>query len=538
MSGGAGGRLRGSGPGVFVREATGLTKELSLLDIFIYNTNNQNIGLGVLFVLLFVPAFYPGASMLGGVIVAALLALAHATTYALFAAAMPRSGGDYVYISRTLSPVLGFLSSFNWLVWLSVYIGIPAAYFGQYGLSSLFRLLAANAGDPGLMRVADFWQTPLGIFVAGTVLIVVFGIVFALGTKLYFRIQNVTFAFATLAVAVAGVIALLTPRETFIARFDEYVRTLGGVADAFRVAREASGVEPHPFDAYQTFLSLGLPLYIVLFAITSSFIGGDVKNARRAQLFGMPGSVVYCTLWILLLVAAFQKMVGYEGLAAIGAVDPQALGLAFTPTFIELAGAVVHRSLPLVLVLGVGFLLWTYVWLPINYLASTRILLAWSFDRLMPERLAYVSPRTHTPLVAILVIGILGEICLALYAWNIVLASIVGIFGWIISFILTAVAAIVFPYRRRADLEVSPVRWRVGGIPVMTVVGALAVASLLICEVVFWLDPFVGLAYFPNVQILTVAVFVVGALLYWGIKALQARRGIRIEYAFREIPPG
>jgi len=105
----------------------------------------------------------------------------------------------------------------------------------------------------------------------------------------------------------------------------------------------------------------------------------------------------------------------------------------------------------------------------------------------MPEKLSYVSPRTHTPLVAILVIGIIGEICLALYAWHIVLASIVGIFGWIVSFILTAIAAIVFPYRRRDDFEASPVRWRVAGIPLMSIVGALAVVSLLACEVVFWL---------------------------------------------------
>jgi hypothetical protein len=71
----------------------------------------------------------------------------------------------------------------------------------------------------------------------------------------------------------------------------------------------------------------------------------------------------------------------------------------------------------------------------------------------------------------------------------------------------------------------------------MSLVGVLAVVSLLICEIVFWLDPFVGLAYYPNVQVLTVAVFVVGAALYWLAKTIQARRGIRVEYAFREIPP-
>ncbi|MCS7257545.1 MAG: hypothetical protein NZ562_13100, partial [Thermomicrobium sp.] len=104
-------------------------------------------------------------------------------------------------------------------------------------------------------------------------------------------------------------------------------------------------------------------------------------------------------------------------------------------------------------------------------------------------------------------------------------------------FILTAIAAIVFPYRRRDDFEASPVRWRVAGLPLMSIVGALAVVSLLVCEVVFWLDPFVGLAHYPNVQVLTVAVFIVGALVYWLAKTIQARRGIRIEYAFQEIPP-
>jgi len=537
MAGIAAGERMPARPRTFVREATGLTKDISLFDIFVYNTNNQNIGIGVMFIILFVPAFYTGASMLWGALLAGLLALAHATTYAFFAAAMPRSGGDYVYISRTLSPVLGFVSSFNWLVWMTVYVGIPAAYFGQYGLSTLFRMLAAATGNPQLVRLADFWQQPLGIFLAGSALILLFTLVFVLGTKLYFRIQNVTFLIATISLLVAAVIAFATSRTDFVSRFNEYIVAAGGVSNALAVAEAQSGYTPRGFDGYQTFLSLSLPLYIVLYSITSSIIGGEVKNARKTQIFGMPGSVVYTTVWMALLIAAFQFLAGYDLLGHIGAVDPAALGLDFTPTFIELAGALVYQNVFLVLVLGIGFLLWTYVWLPINFLASTRILLAWSFDRLMPEKLAYVSPRYHTPVVSILVVFVLGEISLALYAWQIVLHSIVGIFGWILSFLLTAVAAIVFPYRRRADFEASSVNWRVRSVPVMSLVGGLSLVSLLVCEAVFWLDPFVGLRYLPNVQVLTVAVFVVGALLYYLAKSVQRARGIRVEYAFREIPP-
>lgn len=524
-------------PRTFVREATGLTKDISLFDVFVYNTNNQNIGIGVMFIILFVPAFYTGASMFWGAIIAGLLALAHAMTYALFAAAMPRSGGDYVYISRTLSPVLGFISSFNWLVWMTVYVGIPAAYFGQYGLSTLFRMLAAATGNPDLVGLADFWQQPLGIFLAGSALILVFTVIFILGTKLYFRVQNVTFLIATLGIVVAAVIAFASDRSEFVSRLNAYVAAAGGVANALDVAQAQSGYASRSFDWYQTFLSLSLPLYIVLYSITSSIIGGEVKNARRAQIFGMPGSVVYTTAWMALLIAGFQFLAGYDLLGHIGAVDPTALGLDFTPTFIELAGAMVYKNLLLVLVLGIGFLLWTYVWLPINFLASTRILLAWSFDRLMPEKLAYVSPRYHTPVISILVVLVLGEISLALYAWQVVLHSIVGIFGWILSFLLTAIAAIVFPFRRRDDFEASPVNWRFRNVPVMSIVGVLSLISLLICEAVFWLDPFVGLRYLPNVQVLTVGVLVAGALLYYLAKYIQQARGIRVEYAFREIPP-
>ena len=85
-------------PQVFARKATGLRREASARDVFIYNTNNQNVGIGVAFVVLLVPAFYAGASMLTATILAGLLALPMACVYAYFASAMPRSGGDHVYI--------------------------------------------------------------------------------------------------------------------------------------------------------------------------------------------------------------------------------------------------------------------------------------------------------------------------------------------------------------------------------------------------------------------------------------------------------
>ena len=39
-------------PQIFARQATGLRKEAGVLDIFVYNVDNQNVGLGVTFLLL------------------------------------------------------------------------------------------------------------------------------------------------------------------------------------------------------------------------------------------------------------------------------------------------------------------------------------------------------------------------------------------------------------------------------------------------------------------------------------------------------
>jgi APA family basic amino acid/polyamine antiporter len=534
----------GTAPRLFVREATGLTKDIRPLDIFVYNTNNQNIGIGVAFILLLVPALYPGASMVLGTLLSCLIALPMATVYAYFASVMPRSGGDYVYISRTLHPVLGFMSGWNWVAWMTLYVGIPAAFFGQYGLTGLFRMLGASLDNDGLLRLGDRFSTDWGIFLAGTALIVFFGIVFWRGTRLYFKIQNVAFAVATLGLVLAAVILLFSSQDRMVSAFNEYAASLGGPADAaqrvIETAKSQGFVPDAPFSWYQTLISMVWPLYIVLFAITSSFLGGEVRQARKTQFLGMPVSVLYVTAWMLVLIALVTRVAGSELLGALGYLYPedlqQAAGMAFAPTYNELVGMLVISNPLVVLFLGISFVFWTYVWLPINYLASTRAMLAWSFDRVFPEKVAYVNPRTHTPTWAILIVGILGELALVAYVLNWV-TNISGIFGWLISFILTCAAAVVFPYRRRDLYETSPFRREVAGIPWISIVGAVGIVGLLIAEYAFWKDPIVGVVAWPWMKWVIPGVFVTGFLWYQGAKLVQRQRGVRIEQAFAEIPP-
>lgn len=524
---------------IFTRQATGLTKEIGTLDTFVYNVNNQNIGIGVAFVLLFIPGFYAGADIFQSMLIAAVLALPMALVYAFFSAAIPRSGGDYVYISRTLHPLLGFVASWNWVFWMTVYIGVPAAYFAQYGLSGMFRMLGVATSSQGLIDLGNSFVNADVTLIAGTLLIGLFAVIFALGTRLYFRLQNVVFLIGMVGIALAIALAFLGNSAEFAGHFDAYVASAGGISNASSLA-----VQPAPYDSLQTLYSSTLPQFIVLFAITSSFLGGEVRKARVSQLLGMPGGVVFVTILMFLLTASVVQLVGQPILGAISGNywSPDAMGLSFVPGYNEVVGAAYPGNVVVALLLGFTFVFWTYVWLPINFLASTRALLAWSLDGLMPARVSEVNEDRHTPTVAIIIVAILGWISLFLYTRGII-NTLYGIFGWVLSFLVCSIAAMVFPYRLKTVFESSPVNWRVAGIPLMSIVGAIATVALVIVEYIWWADPINGLDATTatlgddRVKIVTVLVLATGAAWYLGARFIQAQRGVRIERAFAEIPP-
>ena len=145
----------------------------------------------------------------------------------------------------------------------------------------------------------------------------------------------------------------------------------------------------------------------------------------------------------------------------------------------------VHNQGWLMIILGVSFVFWTYVWLPINFLAATRAFLAWAFDGLFPPKLAEVNERFHTPVVAIAVAWVLSEVCLYLYVDGI-FNTLNGIWAWIWSFVLCSIAAMAFPYRRRELWQASAWNGSTLGIPNITWLGGLSTACLLFCQYWFW----------------------------------------------------
>src|SRR5919197_5147319 len=86
---------------LFVRKATGLVRGWSVRDAFIYATFSINLITLGLYIFSFGP-FIPKGSLLWSVVIAGAYLVLQGVTYASLIAAMPRAGGDYVWISRVL----------------------------------------------------------------------------------------------------------------------------------------------------------------------------------------------------------------------------------------------------------------------------------------------------------------------------------------------------------------------------------------------------------------------------------------------------
>jgi amino acid transporter len=206
--------------------------------------------------------------------------------------------------------------------------------------------------------------------------------------------------------------------------------------------------------------------------------------------------------------------------------------LPYYSSFVTLA-----ISNPLILIIfAVAFFLGGIFFMPQNQLLSSRVMLAWSFDRIMPSKLGYVDKKFHNPVVATLIALIISLISLWIFVYTSWLGFFSQLFAVAFSFFLTSIAAIVFPFRKKEMFDSSPVNWRIGGFPVMTLIGLANAIFMLIFMYENWIDSALG-SNSPQSLTLIVGIFIAAFILYWIIRAYRSRQGIDIDAVFKELPP-
>jgi amino acid transporter len=516
--------------GVFTRASSGLVRQVKTADVMWYGV--QQIALSYIVFIVLAWGFYPGASMPLAALIATFAGIAMGICYAMFATLYPRSGGEYVYLSRTLAPVVGFAVSFSFAFWETFYTGINGAFFSLYSVSPILAGLGLQAKSKGLLDAADWFSGDWGIFVAGTLMIVFLTYIQYRGAAVYFKWQrwatylalgSLAVTIFVLALAAAGVL-------DFKANFNE----LAGPGAYGKIV--AQGVKdglapPAAFDFGETMKFMIWPAFSIWFAVASTSFSGEVKNVQRSQLIGITGAMAMMGAAFIALLFLYEKAFGGSFLlsTAVNGVPVDA------PPFVPFYTAVAGGNVLLTIIMSVWVVAIAIFVTGTTLVYASRAALAWAIDGVAPEWLGDVNEKYHSPHWALLLWAVIGIIFLGLFAFTDLLGPISGFLGLAISFLVVSVWAVFFPFVRKEQFENSPIAWRVGGFPLMSLLGIIA--SIIVGWAFYRLtidNAFSLNLKFANWGAVLGVVFAVVWFYAW--KAYRKRQGVDLDRRYEEIP--
>lgn len=290
-------------------------------------------------------------------VVGGLIAACGALAMAEVSAALPRSGGEFVILSETYGPFVGFLGG-----WVSLLFG----FIGP---------IAASSSAASAYLIAPWGVSPVWIKPLATLVIVGFGLAHAMGRSRTERVQGITTA-ATIAVLVA-----------FVAF---------GVAAGWPNRASLLDVPPPSKIPWP---SLFVGLIFVSYCYTgwngASYVAGEIANPQhilpRAIVLGTIGVVLlYCGLNLAFALAMpipdLQEIALREGRDGVQKIAELASSRLFSPS----ATSIVSSSLGIVLLAAVSAMI----------LTGPRVAFAMAGDGRLPAILGRLSSKTQTPAAA------------------------------------------------------------------------------------------------------------------------------------------
>jgi amino acid transporter len=425
-----------------------------------------------------------------------------------------------------------------------VVAGVYATFISTYCIGAFLRMLVGYGASHSLLSTADWFATDWGIFVSGTVMTIIAALIFVLGgTHFFFRLQQASFGIYIIgAFALVIIVGLLTSHGSFLSSFNDYAANLGTQDAAQKAVKSAAkaGYANPGFNFHDTLKAVSVAWFIFGFIFSSNYFAGEVKTGRRTQFYAIPGAVAFVVICLLITIPSFQHMVDRNFINQVGSADPAAYGFAGgAPAYPELA-AIGTGSPVLGAIIILGFAAGIFAWMPMTMMLASRCMLAWSFDKIMPEKLSEVDERTHSPILAVLVVAVLFIASTAAYAFTTWFTTLTVLFPETLTLLAVAVAGMVLPYRRRQLYESSARARKVAGLPALTVVAFIAFIGFLAAEIILLTDPGSGTSITDNPKIVLISLgifFVAGPLIYAGSRALRRSQGVDLDLAYAEIPP-
>jgi len=522
----------------------GLRRDFRLWHTYVFDTIGFAPGLVMAAFPTFAATFFPGCNLFVVLALGTALTLANGVVFGALAGVMPRSGGEYVYNSRLLHPAVGFVS--NWGFTWSQLLGL--AIYSQWcvakALPSAIATVTWSLGGDAPAGLLARLTSPVGTFLAAAAIIASVFAIHAAGVRLLRHV--LTFGFAVIVAGLLTTLALLvmSDRAGFVGAVDNFLRESRGVTDGYAwtlAAARSAGWRGHVAGASDYLAALAMVYWMFIGFTYSVYVGGEVDQPRRTQMRAILGALATGFVLYTATLAAYYHVVGRDFSEATAYLERHGVEVFPVPLGVNSVAGLLAGSPLLSAVVGLSYTLSHYILLLVIFTLVVRNVFAWGQDRVLPARLAGVTPRARTPWAASVTALTLSLSLLALVCFTRLFTDVLDyIVLFSVSFWVTSFAAMLIPARQPAALAdvASWLTRRVCGVPLLTLAG---LANLGLFTLILYASVAVPQLTSPRglwADCFTAAVYVGGVAVYCLARWYHCRHGRDLRLLFTKLPPG
>ena len=535
---------------IFVRQSSGLVREASVLDALIFNAVfSAPVGATLAFGIFYALGTSPGADIVLALVIAFLVNIPVCIMMSMMASAMPRVGGDYVWISRILHPAVAVFSNLSAAVSAMIGAAFWARSFAVLAVGPTLAVLGAVTSNSGLINagnavsgtnaVGQWWTFGLGF-----ALIIILAVAMSSGTKWSFRVQNTCWIIASIGTFLAFIALLIGSRSDFTAHFNAFAQPYTHSANSYQAIQNAAAKAGFTFTGGHLF-SATIPVIAIIMTFMmwnwwSAYIAGELKSAGklRRQLSVMLGALVWDSLFLIIGVLLLYRSAGEQFTASINYLTGTPSYVLPVLPYYNLMASIAANNSVFALLIALSFLFWNLPAMFPNTFMPVRTIFAWAFDRILPSKLSEVSERTHAPIPAIIVASI---IVLGILIWSVLSISFftllsLGVLAGVVTILAVSVAAIAFPFRRPELYRNSPANVSIAGIPVLPIVAVLSIVVMVALAYVVLSYPQLGIVPWQGFAFMG-SLVVLGLLIFFIARGVRSTQGINLDLIYRELPP-
>ncbi len=371
----------------------------------------------------------------------------------------------------------------------------------------------------------------------------------------YAKIQKWSFWGGLVGLAIVLLLLLVNGQPQFQAAYNREAAALFGASgDAYTQTLEASrqyGYAPPPFGSMAigpSILLIPMLVFYLLWPNWGATLYGEVRGAGdyRRVFSGM-----FWGLWVtvglsVLFFVLVAKTMGWEFYLAANsnywatiydAQNAPTLAVPLWPYPALLAGWLINsRAVQLIILLLMS--LWFWGWAGTVFLSSTRVIFAAAFDRVLPEWAASVSPRSHVPTGALVLMIVPSIVVSWLYAYRPDLRTLTldATLVIAITYLGSVVAATILPWRRPGLYQGSPMaRMKVAGLPLISVAGVITIAFLGFNLWRWVRDSTYGVNNPLSARYMLI-LYGLALVIYAVARVVRSRQGINLARVHQEIP--